>query len=156
MHNVHDAGNSGTMDASIAKYIDQSGIGGISAITGSYHRVDTILFGNGSTVDRWPNTHLIFASISPQERQNDISWQRVARKLKYSWSNLIAHNDYVFRVAVTVQTQWSHSKWPQCSLVVFSMHFLQAIIPISFLWQEPLSIFLLLISFLCWGNCQVK
>ena len=91
-----------------------------------------------------PISSHIFTSISPQERQNDISWQRVARKLKYSWSNLIAHNDYIFRVAVMVQTQQSCSKWPQCSLVVFSMHFLQAIIPISFLWQEPLSFFFLL------------
>ena len=35
MSTDHDAGNSGTWDESIAKYIDQSGAGGISAITGS-------------------------------------------------------------------------------------------------------------------------
>ena len=64
MSTDHDAGNSGTWDESILKYIDQSGGGGISAITGwlnKYFRRDRMahfalayfLRQNPSAADRW-------------------------------------------------------------------------------------------------------
>ena len=56
-------------------------------------RLDATLFGNASTFDPWPNTHLISFPLRvgntfsrrihhKKDRINDISWQKVARKLK--------------------------------------------------------------------------
>ena len=93
-HHVHDAGNSRTRDESIAKYIDQSGAGGISAITGSsgveeFHLSVFILYHELNSM-RAARTRIFF-----------ISFSRDWLKCFQSRSIKIMHHENQFNVKIT-------------------------------------------------------